>query len=267
MQSLPRWKPNGLTTWTTDFGAGGAFVGTMKGVFIDRFPDGRWVDLSHGIPAQDVTAAALELRHAHGYFSPGTLHVAIVDPGVGTERRILVAQKGEHAFLAPDNGLLDGILGDGDRVWAPDPTPWELPGRSATFHGRDVFAPMAAALASGRLHLDDRDLCTDWCKAPVPGPEPQGPGCFSLRILMVDHFGNLVTNWDVSQSGTLPDGAELRIGTQVVPIVKTYSDVTSMGLLALIDSLGHLELAQRDGSAKDRLGLDVGDVLELRTKP
>ncbi len=84
---------------------------------------------------------------------------------------------------------------------------------------------------------------------------------------MVDHFGNLVTNWDVSQSGTLPDGAELRIGTQVVPIVKTYSDVTSLGLLALIDSLGHLELAQRDGSAKDRLGLDVGDVLELRTKP
>ncbi|MDF1839611.1 MAG: SAM-dependent chlorinase/fluorinase, partial [Planctomycetota bacterium] len=236
-------------------------------VFLGCFPAGNWVDLTHGIPPQDTRAASLELRHAYSYFPVGTLHVAIVDPGVGTSRRIIVAEKSGHGFLAPDNGLLDGILEEGDPVWAPDPAPWELPNKSSTFHGRDVFTPMAAALASGRLVLADRDLCLDWVRCPEKAPEQVSKGGFTLRILMVDHFGNLVTNWDVSQSGTLPEGAEVRIGSHVVPIVKTYADVPCMGLLALIDSIGHLEIAQRDGSAADRLGLGVGDVLELRTKP
>ncbi|MFT4647506.1 MAG: S-adenosylmethionine hydrolase [Glaciecola sp.] len=267
MSSGHSWKPNGLTTWTTDFGLEGAFVGTMKAVFISGFPSGRWVDLSHGVAPQDTHAAALELRHAYPYFPEGSLHVAIVDPGVGTLRRILIAEKAGHAFLAPDNGLLGGVLEEGDPVWSPDPSPWELPAKSSTFHGRDVFTPMAAALASGRLALEAADLFPTWDRGQQVPPLALEPGIFEIQVLLVDHFGNLVTNWDVSQSGPLHERAEVRIGSHVVPIVKTYADVPCTDVLALINSLGHLEIAQRNGSASDRLHLGVGDVLELRNKP
>lgn len=267
MKTDQRWQPNGLTTWTTDFGVDGAFVGTMKGVFVSAFPEGRWLDLTHGIPAQDTRAAGLEMRHAYGYFPVGSLHVGIVDPGVGTARRILVAEKAGHAFLAPDNGLLGGILEAEDPVWAPDSGLWELPDACATFHGRDVFAPMAAALASGRMTLQDADRCLDWDRGVQVQPQLLDSGVHELQILMVDHFGNLVTNWDVSHSGPIPDRAHVRIGAQRVPILRTYAEVPSMGVLALIDSLGHLEIAQRNGSAADLFGLGVGDVLELRIEP
>ncbi|MCP5020559.1 MAG: SAM-dependent chlorinase/fluorinase [bacterium] len=261
------WRPNGLVTWTTDFGLQNAFVGTMRGVFHSQFPEGRWVDLTHGIPAQDKVAGAFELRHAHGYFPSGTLHVAIVDPGVGTDRRILVAEQDGHLFLLPDNGLLGGVLDGEIRVWAPESAPWELPNRGFTFHGRDVFAPMAAALAGGRLIPGVEDRFPHWDRGQVLRPILQPEGHFELTILMVDRFGNAVTNWDVSHSGPLPGGAEVRIGSHAVPIVNTYAEVPCTGVLALIDSHGHLEIAQRNGSAAEYFALGVGDVLQLRIKP
>lgn len=261
------WKPNGLVSWTTDFGLENAFVGTMRGVFRGAFSGGEWVDLTHGIPAQDVNGAALELLHAYPYFPAGTLHVAVVDPGVGTDRRILVAQRGGHCFLAPDNGLLGGVIEDQDPVWAPDTGPWELPNKGATFHGRDVFAPMAAALASGRLILRSEERCQDWDRGQRVAPLRLDSGDFELRVLLVDRFGNLVTNWDVSRFGAPKNGAELRIGSRSIPIVETYADVSSGGALALIDSLGHLEVAIRDGHAADQFALTVGDALQLRIKP
>ncbi len=260
------WKPNGVVTWTTDFGLQNNFVGSMKGVFLSQFPGGRWVDLTHGVPAQNTLVAALELRHAYQYFPIGSVHVALVDPGVGTARRILIAEKNGHRFLAPDNGLLGGLLEERDPVWAPDPTPYELPHKCSTFHGRDVFAPMAAALASGRLDLSGEGIFQEWDRGASSQPRALQDKLIELRVLMVDRFGNVVTNWDVSQSGALPERAEVRIGTQSVPIVKTYAEVPCMGVLALIDSLGHLEIAQRNGSAAEHFGLVVGDALQLKIK-
>lgn len=261
------WNPNGIVTFTTDFGLRDPYVGIMKGVVLSRLPGATLVDLNHQVPAQDVRVGAFYVAQSWRWFPEGTVHVVVVDPGVGTRRRILLARRAGQVFLAPDNGVLVGVVDDGAEVNELDVERFALPRASATFHGRDVFAPAAAALAAGTPpEACGRSLDEDWNRGPR-WPKPlRGDGVVATEVLLVDHFGNLV-------SALVPDEREgdlseweVSIAGQVVPTSKTYGDVLPGALLALVNSYGHLEVAVRDGDASERLGVSAGAGLELRRR-
>ncbi|HRV80523.1 MAG TPA: SAM-dependent chlorinase/fluorinase, partial [Planctomycetota bacterium] len=207
MDASHEWQPSGLVTWTTDFGLENGFVGTMRGVLLARAPQATWVDLTHGIPAQALDVAAIELRSALPYFAPGSLHVVVVDPGVGTERRVLCGVHGGQCVLGPDNGILPAVLGPGAGYFVLPEAPWTLSSPSRTFHGRDVFAPLAAALLTGELRPAEEEPCADPVRLDASSPVPEGSGRHSLRVQLVDRFGNLVTNWQVAENGVPAPGS------------------------------------------------------------
>lgn len=264
------WRPSGIITYTTDFGSRDPYVGIMKGVVLSRLPEARIVDLTHEVPPQNIGVGAFYVAHSWSWFPTGTVHVVVVDPGVGTERRILLVRRDGQVFLAPDNGVLAGVIGPGAEVTELDVEAVSLPVRSSTFHGRDVFSPAAASLASGTppaacgIPLERRGGETSaW-------PEPERTGDFiSTEVLLVDHFGNLIT-------ALVPDEREgdlaawvVEIAGCTVPVLKTYGAASPGDLLALVDSYGHLEVAVRDGDASKRLGVGAGAALKLkrRTNP
>lgn len=262
------WEPSGVLTWTTDFGLVDAYVGTMHGVVLSRLPDAQLVDLTHGVPAQDIAAGALQLRHAWPYFPAGSVHVAVVDPGVGTDRGVLAGWQDGHAFVAPDNGLLAGALDPARAlVREVDPGLYGLAARSSTFHGRDVFAPLAAALAEG---VDPRGLGT-----PSAGWEQGGAGrsaVFDLdragsihaEVVLIDRFGNAITNLEPGSSGLRLSDYAVAVEGRTLPVVDTYAAVGPGAPLALVDSWGHLEIAIRDGNAARTLGLEPGTPVSLQ---
>ncbi|MCP3914756.1 MAG: SAM-dependent chlorinase/fluorinase [bacterium] len=259
-----QWQPSGVVTLTTDFGTTDPYVGVMKGVLHTDFSAVRCVDLTHAVDAQDVRTAAWYLAHSWRYFPPGTVHVAVVDPGVGSTRSILVALQGGHAFLAPDNGLLGPILTEGAEVFELDVERFARCRRSNTFHGRDIFAPAAAAIAGG---LDPRDAGAPAVPAPpitFPAPVRSSAEAMELEVLLVDRFGNLVTNYVAAETEASLAGWSVEIAGQRVEPCATYADATPGELLALVDSYGHLEIAVRDGDAASTLGLGRGAGLTLR---
>lgn len=260
--ALP-FQPSGVITLTTDFGHKDPFVGVMKGQVLGRFPAARLVDLTHEILAHWPAEAGFWLGRSFGYFPPGTVHVAVVDPGVGSSRDIAVVEAGGHLFLAPDNGLLAGVL---ERLQT---TPilrrlddailrtLEIHGPSATFHGRDIFAPVAAELAAGRLLPEALGPVV---AALRPGglDEPVlAGGQLSGAVVTIDHFGNLLTNLDASLVAqvALP---VVQAGGQEIPLRRTYSDVRPGEYVALVNSFGVLEVARAEKSAADGLGLGRG---------
>jgi len=257
-------KPSGVVTLLTDFGLREAYVGTMKGVLWSRARALRAVvDLTHDVPPQDVSAATFHLRHAWSWFPAGTVHVAVVDPGVGTDRAILVARHEGHLFVAPDNGLLGPILRDGDAVHRLDAAASVR--ASATFHGRDVFAPAAARLVDG-ASLDDLG------DALEPGGWEQGSasrarveaGVIHARVVHVDHFGNLVLDVPGEALGADPSAWSAEIAGVRVPFAKTYGSVAGGTLLALVDSYGSVEIAESGGSAAGRLAVGRGAQATIR---
>ena len=252
-------------TLLTDYGLDDAYVGAVKGVLYARGGQGlRIADLTHAVPPQDVQSAAFHLAHAWRFFPPGTVHVAVCDPGVGTERDVLAALFEGHAFLAPDNGLLGPVLGEGAEVRALDVERFALPRKSRTFHGRDVFAPAAAALAGG---LDPRAAGrprADWRRAAFPAPEPDGEA-WVATVLSVDRFGNLVGNVPAERVSEGRWRAVVR--DRRAPLLGTYGEGHPGELLALVDSYGLVELAVRDGSAARDLGLKPGDRFRLERVP
>jgi S-adenosylmethionine hydrolase len=246
-----------LIALTTDFGTTDAFVGVMKGVIASGAPGVPVIDVTHGVPPQDVLAGALVLRHAVPYFPPGTIHVAVVDPGVGSARRPLCVETNHALLVGPDNGLLS--------LAAPPETTrrvihlteerfFRTP-RSATFHGRDVFAPVAAALASGTLVASLGSEISDMKRLHVPVVVREDA---HLRgeVLYVDHFGNLVTN---IPADALPARSTVQIGTtRIHGVAPSYSAGVPGMPLAVVNSWDVLEIAVRDGSARERLGAGVG---------
>lgn len=253
----------GVITLLTDFGLGDPFVGVMKGVLLSRFPAARVIDLCHGIRPQAIREAAFWLERCHPWFPPGTVHVAVVDPGVGSTRRVLAASIAGHYFLVPDNGLLGARLVEapGARVLAVDVARHGLTPKSATFHGRDVFAPLAAALASGALDFDDLGEPVQPLPCELARPTRDARG-ISGEVVTVDHFGNLMTNLDE----TLLVGGGVHhalIGERSVPLRRTYSEARPGELLALLNAFGVLEIAERDGSAERTLGAERGAVVRL----
>jgi S-adenosyl-L-methionine hydrolase (adenosine-forming) len=261
------FKPSGVITLTTDFGLEDPFVGVMKGRILARFASARIVDLTHAVPAQRPLEAGFWLSRCFEYFPQGTVHVAVVDPGVGTARAILCTVAAGHALLAPDNGLLDAIAARYPQAETVSLAAARLAALgvervSATFHGRDIFAPVAAELASGGVapeRLGDPRLARRVGTAPVGSPTNPRSGQPPLAgsVVTVDHFGNLIT--DIERSALEGLGpVEVGIAGCLLPLKTTYGEAQSGELLALINSFDVLEIARRDGSAQAALGVGRG---------
>ena len=255
-------RPSGVITITTDFGHKGPFAGVMKGVVLTRFRQASVVDLGHDIPAHWPPEAGFWMSRAYRYFPAGTVHVGIVDPGVGTDREILVAEHDKHLFMAPDNGLLDPILTRPERstVRKLDTKNLERLGLSTpslTFHGRDVFAPVAAEIAAGRLLPGDVGPKTDeWTPGWLDEPEAV-PGRVSGVVITIDAFGNLISNIDQALLGTMQKPVVSLAGHEF-DMMPTYGRARPGDYLALINSFGVLEIARAEGSAAEGLGSERG---------
>jgi S-adenosylmethionine hydrolase len=260
-----------LITLTTDFGMQDGNVAAMKGVLLGLNPDATIIDLSHDIPPQDIASAAYVLRRTYAYFPRSTIHVVVVDPGVGTDRRAIAVHTDSALFVAPDNGVLTYVLQDLDRAGHPlriinltNPDYW-LPEVSDVFHGRDIFAPVAARLSLG-LPIDKLGPPID---DPVTLPAPRfrrEPGHIAGQVLHVDRFGNLLTNVPGSALTTLGQSIITRIGTlEIVGLSRTFGNGRAGQPIAYIDSSGHLAIAVVNGSAQARLQCSVGQPVDVVT--
>jgi len=249
-----------LITLTTDFGTADPWVGIMKGVLAGRAPGVTVIDVTHGIPPQDVLAGALVLRHAVPYFPPGTVHVAVVDPGVGTSRRALCVVTERALLVGPDNGLLSLAAADAHRVVELTEERFFLSPPSATFHGRDVFAPVAAALATGTDPGALGPAVSDMERLEIP-PVDSVPAGLRGQIIYVDHFGNLTTNiTDVALAAFPRSDLSITIaGARLCGVAVSYGAVSRGQAVAVVNSWGLLEIAVRDGSASAVLGARAGD--------
>jgi S-adenosyl-L-methionine hydrolase (adenosine-forming) len=253
------WSPSGVIALLTDFGLEDPYVGQMHAVLAAHAPSARVIDLSHGVPPQDVEVGAFQLARSAEYFPHGSVLVAVVDPEVGSARRILVATAGGRAFLAPDNGLLPAALGESARYVELDVERFSLPGRSATFHGRDVFAPAAARIASGTDPLAcGRALATPPRALVARSASRVSDSRVEARVLFADRYGNLVLDATPADLAGSPERWRAEVKTRSIAFAGTYADVPPGELLLLVDSFGALEIARRDGSARDALGLDRG---------
>jgi hypothetical protein len=245
---------------TTDFGHKGPFAAVMTGVIVGRFPAANVIDLAHDIPAHWPPEAGFWLSRSFTYFPPGTVHIAIVDPGVGTEREILVATRERHLFMAPDNGLLAPLLDDADRICTLDQSRlanFGIETPSLTFHGRDIFAPLAAEFAAGRLSIDDIGADTaDWTPGWLDDPEVQA-GRVSGIVVTVDAFGNLISNIDAALIEDFEQPV-VSVAGHRIEMQQTYGRAEPGNYLALINSFGVLEVARAEDSAANGLGCDRG---------
>lgn len=261
-------KPAGTITLTTDFGLADPYVGIMKGVILSINPAARVIDISHLIKAGSVLQAAGIIRESYTFFPKGTVHVAVVDPGVGTERRLILLETEEYFFVGPDNGIFWPII-----VAHPDikvihltETKYFLPDITHTFHGRDIFAPVAAHLSRG---VDPQKMGRPMSDpVPLQVPRPQQTGeVLSGQAIRVDHFGNLITNILQKDLERFSGAARpvIKIGDLVIEgVLKTYADASAGEALAMIGSSGLLEIAVNLGRACDRLGLNSEDIIGIR---
>ncbi|ARA95051.1 hypothetical protein AWN76_006805 [Rhodothermaceae bacterium RA] len=257
-----------LITLTTDFGTGDAYVAAMKGTILSILPEARLVDITHDIAPQDVMAAAFVLREAVPYFPRGAVHLVVVDPGVGTDRRAVALAAHGSRFVGPDNGLF-ALLLDGaapDVVVSLDrPAYWRTPNPSQTFHGRDIFAPVAAHLAAGRT-LSDVGTPIDALRPmhwALPIPDAQG-----IRgwVVHIDHFGNCITNIPADLLHARRAGRPIKCfaGSAILHgLHTTYGDVAPGEPLLLIGSSGLLEIAVHAGNAADLLSIRKGDPVNV----
>ncbi len=259
----PLPPPSGVISLLTDFGVSDPFVGVMTGVILSCFPGARVVDLGHGIRPQAIAEGAFWLERCYRWFPRGTVHVAVVDPGVGSERRALAAAIDGHYFVLPDNGLLGPALlaAPGARVLALDVAQLGLPEPSFTFHGRDVFAPVAGGLASGARSFDSLGVPAVALPSALPRAA-RTPDGVRGEVICSDHYGNLISNVDgplARSSGA----THVHVGGQRVPWRRTYADAAPGELLGLVNAFGVIEIALRDGSAERHLGLTRGAPVEL----
>lgn len=260
-----------IITLTTDFGLADGYVGTMKGVILGIAPTVTIVDISHDIAPQDVREAAYTLYAAYPYFPQGTIHVVVVDPGVGSERRAIALQTPQAAFVAPDNGVLSYVVAREnveEIVNLTDPH-YHLSPVSRTFHGRDIFAPAAAHLARGIPLAELGEPLTEIITFPLPRPQIRPDGTIVGQVIHVDRFGNLITSItskDLADHSPLRESVVKIKGQSIRGIVNTYAEVTPGKLLALIGSEGHLEISVSGGSASRTLEAKVGDEVLLKVE-
>ncbi len=262
-----------IVTLLTDFGTTDGFIGVMKGVMLQIAPDIHFVDISHELPSFSIESAAFLNAWSYGYFPPGALHLCVVDPGVGSSRRALVVETQGHTFIAPDNGLLTPVLtlsGDKIIVSAAKPEYW-LSKISNTFHGRDVFAPLAAHVARGAAITALGEEISDPVLVHTP-PPVFTPERIECRIQYIDHFGNLVTNltqprfdqW-TQQNGYDKRRVVIQSGDVVINgISETYSSQNPGELTAVFDGYDCLEIAVTQGNAAKHLQINIGQKVVIQ---
>jgi len=268
-----------VITLTTDFGYDDPYVAAVKGAILNINPQATLVDVSHTIRPQDILQAAFILNGAYRYFPKQTIHVAIVDPGVGSERRGVILKAPSAIFVAPDNGILSYIIDDlfsidGSSVTEEthglteivfkkgleaaaitDPRFWRHP-VSPTFHGRDIFAPVAAGLSLGISPYEFGEKINSLHVIPIVKPSLDPDGNVVAQVLHIDRFGNLITN---IRSNSLPGkNITIEVGGRRVQGMSDYY-AQGEGIMAVAGSSGYLEISLRDGSACDFLGVEVGD--------
>lgn len=264
-------EPRRLITLTTDFGTSDAYVGIMKGVILGINPDVQVVDLTHAVPPQDIQAAALSIYSAHRYFPERTIHTIVVDPGVGSDRRAVVCQTDRAFFVCPDNGILSYLLheientgGQSISTVAIQNPAYYLPEVSNTFHGRDIFAPVAAHLSLGVPLAKIGPPVEELVRFPIPVPRVCGDTIIG-QIIKIDRFGNAITNISASVLAAIGDSYGIKVGrTQLMRLNCAYAESGIGKPLAIIGSFGLLEIAVNGGSAEARLGLKYGDAVEIQ---
>ncbi|MFC1821196.1 S-adenosyl-l-methionine hydroxide adenosyltransferase family protein [Thermodesulfobacteriota bacterium] len=258
-------KPSGVITLTTDFGLSDPYVAMMKGVILTINPTANLVDLSHLIGAGAILQAASLIHESFLFFPPGSIHIGVVDPGVGSKRRLLALKAQEHFFVGPDNGLFWPVIQDSKDVKIVQLTErkYFLPRVSQTFHGREIFAPVAAHLSAGiALELMGVDM-----NDPVPLDYPQPllkDGFLYGRIMRVDNFGNLITNIQHRELEQFLKSSQpfIEVGKLAIKGLSfIYADADEGEPLAQVNSSGHLEIAVNMGRASEYLGLDTGEII------
>ena len=254
-----------IITLLTDFGLRDPYVGVMKGAIATLAPTATVIDLTHGIAPQDVAAARFALLSAYPYFPCGTVHTVVVDPGVGTARRAIALATDHAYFVGPDNGVLSGVMAQATvqgAVALENSHYWRTPHPSQTFHGRDIFAPVAAHLAVGvPISALGPAIAPDTLVSlPWAPPHPQGQDWLG-HIQAIDHFGNLITNLTApSPGGTV----EVLIGRETLPLHLTYGTVARGQPVAIVGSHGWVEIAVNGGSAQAHYQAQVGTPVRLR---
>lgn len=251
-----------IITLTTDFGLTDSYVGVMKGVILSIAPHVAIVDLTHAIAPQNIRQAAFVLMTAAPYFSAGAIHVVVVDPGVGTDRRPLLITTARACYVGPDNGVLSPALVEPDaQAWELDQPAYWRPQVSRTFHGRDIFAPVAAHLAAGAPPERLAHRISDPARLALPAPERCADGHISGEIIYVDRFGNLISN--IPAAWVSAGAWRCQIAGGAAPLVHTYAEVAVGALAGLIGSNGTVELAIRNGNAARHFNVEAGEKVEL----
>ena len=244
-----------IITLLTDFGTADGYVAELKGVLFSAAPDVTIVDLSHEIPPQDVECGRLAVARYWRRFPSGTIHVVVVDPGVGSARAALAVNSDGRFLVGPDNGVLSpSLLANGARAVAL-PVP---PTASATFHGRDVFAPAAASLATGTPIDALGAVCDDPVIRRTPEARRGSDGSLIGEVIAIDRFGNAISNL------IAPRGGRIEVAGRVLPIVRAYADAAVGDVVALVGSSGFVEIAQRDGNAARAKNITRGTSISLR---
>lgn len=273
-----------VITLTTDFGSSDAYVAAMKGVILSINPEAKIIDITHSIEPQNILQAAFLVNTVYRYFPKQTVHMAIVDPGVGSERQAIILKTPSALFVAPDNGILSYVISELSPTGGPstqygynlakvnlkkgleaiaitDPRFWRHP-VSPTFHGRDIFAPVAAGLSLDISPYEFGEKITSLHVLPTPKPFFDPHGNLIGHILHVDHFGNLITNIKSSDLPGKGEDVTVEIAAHRVQGVSSYY-AQDEGLMAIIGSSGYLEISLRDGNACDFLGVEVGDEIKV----
>jgi S-adenosylmethionine hydrolase len=256
-----------IITLTTDFGLSDHFVGVMKGVILGIQPAAQLIDISHGVQPYDIADGAFTIAQAYLYFPKKTVHVVVVDPGVGSARRPLLAEAAGQYFVAPDNGVLSMVFAREPAVRVRHITNerYFLHPVSRTFHGRDVFSPVAGHLAAGVSPAQFGMPIKDYLRATFAELTPTGKHVWRGAILKADHFGNLATNFHIDDFPSVRTHAfALKVGLQVITrLALTFSECDAGELFIVVGSSGYLEVAASQGSAAKTLGCGAGSPVEL----
>jgi S-adenosyl-L-methionine hydrolase (adenosine-forming) len=258
-------------TLTTDFGLNDHFVGAIKGVILEIAPEAQIIDISHSVQPFDILDGALTASQAYSYYPSGTVHMVIVDPGVGTARRPVILTGDRHLFVAPDNGVLSLIYAREERISVRHVTAdhYFLQNRSNTFHARDVFAPVAAFLAKGVAPDRFGEEITDYVRFGAPRPKPVDEHTLRGVVLKVDHFGNLITNITPQDAPqlfeTTPPPFKIAIGSkaQATRMCTNYAEGGPGEVFGILGSMGFLEVASNRGSASQVLGAGKGSEVNV----
>jgi hypothetical protein len=255
-----------ILTLTTDFGLSDHFAGAMKGVILGICPAAQIVDISHGVTPFEIGEGAYLIAQAWPYFPKKTVHVVVVDPGVGTARRPILVEAGGHYFLGPDNGVLSMVyLHQKSKVRHVSNQKYFRHPVSQTFHGRDIFAPVGAHLAAGVSPARIGKLMHDYLKPEFEKPHRAGKRTWIGRILKIDRFGNIVTNFHVSDFGDLETrNFTLALGPQEVTVLaRNYAECAAGELFLILGSSGYFEVSLSQGSAAKQVKCEPGAAIEL----